>query len=114
MKNIGSYWKSLAVAGVMLAVVAMVTATAEDVKTAKPKAYPLKTCIVTGEKLDGAMGKPIVYIHEGQEFKLCCQGCVKDFKKDPAKWVKKLAEAQKAKKDAKPITPADAPEKHQH
>ena len=64
----------------------------------KPKPYTLKTCIVSGEKL-GEMGKPVVYVHEGREVKFCCKDCVKDFKKDPAKYVKKIDEAEaKAKK----------------
>ncbi len=59
-----------------------------------PKPYPLKTCIVSGEKLEGDMGKPYVFVHEGQEIKLCCKGCLKDFNKEPAKYIKKLAEAK--------------------
>jgi YHS domain-containing protein len=72
---------------------------AADQKTdAKPKPYTLKTCIVSGEKL-GEMGKPVVYVNDGREFKFCCKDCVKDFKKDPAKYVKKLEAAEaKAKK----------------
>ena len=62
-----------------------------DVKT-----YPLKTCIVSGDKFDGDMGKPITLTYKGQEMKFCCKDCVKDFNKDPDKWIKKLAEAQKA------------------
>jgi hypothetical protein len=66
----------------------------------KPKAkpYPIETCIVSGEKL-GEMGSPYVFVHEKREIKLCCKGCLKDFKKDSAKYVKKLEEAEaKAKK----------------
>ncbi len=61
----------------------------------KPKAkpYPLDTCIVSGEKL-GEMGSPYVFVHEGREIKLCCKGCLKDFKKDSAKYIKKLEEAE--------------------
>ena len=68
---------------------------AEDAKTDKPDTYPLKTCVVSGEKL-GEMGKPYVYTHEGREVRFCCKGCLKDFKKDPAKYVKKLDDAEKA------------------
>ena len=64
----------------------------------KAKPYTLKTCIVSGEKL-GEMGKPFVFTHEGREIKLCCPDCQKDFKKNPAKYVKKIEEAEaKAKK----------------
>ena len=65
----------------------------------KAKPYTLKTCIVSDEKLGGDMGKPYVFVHEGQEFKLCCKSCLKDFNKEPAKYVKKLADAQKSAKD---------------
>jgi YHS domain-containing protein len=71
---------------------------AADKQTAKPKPYPLKTCVVTDEKL-GEMGDAYVFVYEGREIKLCCKGCLKDFKKEPAKYVKKIEEAEaKAKK----------------
>ena len=44
------------------------------------------------------MGKPFVFTHEGQEIKLCCKSCQKDFTKDPAKYLKKLEGAGKADK----------------
>ena len=52
--------------------------------------YPLDTCPVSGEKL-GSMGAPVVYVHEGQEVKFCCKNCLPDFKKEPAKYLVKLA-----------------------
>ena len=61
------------------------------------KAYPLQTCVVSGEKL-GEMGKPYTFTHEGQEVKLCCKSCLKDFKKDPAKYVKKIKDAEEKSK----------------
>lgn len=67
---------------------------AAEKKEAKGKPYPLKTCLVSDEEL-GSMGDPFVFTHEGQEIKLCCKSCQKDFKKSPAKYLKKLA------KDAK-------------
>ncbi len=51
--------------------------------------YPLTTCIVSGEKLDG-MGDPYVFTHEGTEVRLCCESCRDDFDKDPAKYMAKL------------------------
>ena len=65
---------------------------AEDKPAAKP--YPLTTCIVSGEKLD-SMGKPFVYDHEGREVRFCCKNCVKDFKKEPEKYLKQLNAAGK-------------------
>jgi hypothetical protein len=64
------------------------------------KPYPLTTCIVSGEKL-GGMGKEFVFTHEGQEIKLCCKSCLKDFKKDPAKYMKKIQEAEAKAKNKK-------------
>ena len=56
--------------------------------------YPLKTCVVSGEKL-GEMGSPYVFKQDGKEVKLCCESCKKDFAKNPAKFMKKLASAEK-------------------
>ena len=60
-------------------------------EAAKPpaKPYPIDTCIVSDDKL-GEMGKPVVFEYKGQEIKLCCKSCRKDFDKDPAKFLKKL------------------------
>jgi hypothetical protein len=63
---------------------------------AKAKPYPLKTCVVSDEEIgkDPDM-KPHVFTYKGQEVKLCCKGCLKDFEKDPAKYTKKIENAQK-------------------
>ena len=63
---------------------------------AKAKPYPLKTCIVTDEEIgkDPDM-KPHTFTYKGQEVKLCCKGCLKDFEKDPAKYLKKIEDGQK-------------------
>jgi YHS domain-containing protein len=55
--------------------------------------YPLKTCLVLDEKLGGGMGAPYTFVYEDREIKLCCKSCLKTFKKEPAKYMKKLAEA---------------------
>ena len=64
------------------------------------KAYPLTTCIITGEKL-GSMGPEVPKVYDGQEVKFCCKGCIKKFEKDIAGNVKKItdtaASAPKAK-----------------
>lgn len=72
-------------------------ALAADEKKPAAKPYALKTCVVSDEKL-GEMGDPYVFKHEGREVKLCCEGCLKDFKKDPAKYLKKLDKAEKSAK----------------
>lgn len=67
-------------------------------------AYPLKTCLVSGEEL-GGMGKPadFIYRQAGQPDRLvrfCCKMCVSKFKKDPEKHLARLAPADKP--EAKP------------
>lgn len=71
---------------------------AEDAVKPAPaaKAYPLDTCAVTGEKL-GSMGKPYRHLHEGKEVQFCCKSCLPKFKKDPAKYLKKVEDAAAAK-----------------
>lgn len=72
---------------------------------AKADAYPLKTCVVSDEPL-GSMGNAVSYTHReaGKPDRVvlfCCEGCVDDFKGDPAKFLKKLdAAAAKAKAPA--------------
>ena len=77
---------------------------AADAKTAKPKPYPLDTCVVSGEKLGGDMGEPYVFTYEGREIKLCCKSCKKDFDKETAKFVAKVDEAAKKVKPCKLTT----------
>ena len=88
------------------ALAAPLLSSADDAKKDK-KAYPLTTCVVSDEKLGGDMGEPYVFTYKnekikddaGREVHLCCKSCLKDFKKDPAKYLKKLDEAEaKAKK----------------
>ena len=79
---------------------APLTTFAAEKKDEKAKPYPLQTCVVSGEKL-GGMCKEYVFTHEGQEVKLCCKSCLKDFKKDPAKYMKKIQEAEAKAKDKK-------------
>lgn len=91
--------KTLSVALLLTAFgVAPLTTHAAD-KKEKLKPYTLETCIVSGDKL-GEMGKPFEYEYKGREIKFCCKNCVKDFQKDPAKYVKKIEEAE-AKAKAK-------------
>ena len=55
----------------------------------------LKTCPVSGDKLGGDMGAPFVFSYKGQEVKLCCKSCKKDFDKAPAKYIKLIRAADK-------------------
>ncbi len=95
--------KNLMITGAIAAVTALsLIARADDQKPAeKLIPYPLKTCVVSGEKLGGDMGAPVPYSYKGREIKFCCKDCRKDFDKDPAKYIKKLEEAEAAAKAGK-------------
>jgi len=85
MKTIKLSFLLIAVA--MLGSVATVRA-----DSAVPKAYPLKKCVVSDETL-GEHGKSVKVTHEGTDIYLCCKDCMKDFKKDPAKYAKMVRDA---------------------
>jgi YHS domain-containing protein len=88
---------------------AALTAAAADTNSVKLKPYTLKNCVVSGDKL-GEMGDPYVYAYKGREIKFCCKGCLKDFDKDPAKYIKLIDEGEAKAKKAKPdVTPSTAP-----
>jgi len=91
MKKLNQY---LLLAAIALA--ASLTVRAEDAKTPTPD--KLTTCPVSGEKLDGDMGKPLVFTYKDQEVKLCCKSCKKDFDKEPAKYMEKIRAADKVDK----------------
>ncbi len=65
----------------------------EAYKTAKP--CPLTVCPVMGDPLDA---DAYAFVYEGREFKFCCDACMDDFEKDPAKFVKVWDDAAAAKK----------------
>ena len=62
-------------------------------------AYPIDTCVVSGEKLSDHSPSKLtdaIYRQAGKPDRLirfCCKGCVDDFEKDPAKYLKALDEA---------------------
>lgn len=56
--------------------------------------YPAKTCVVSDEDL-GSMGEPVEMLYGTRLVRLCCKGCVKGFKKDPATFMAKLDAAAK-------------------
>ena len=61
--------------------------------------YPTTKCAVSGEEL-GSMGDPIDTVVAGRLVRLCCKGCTRALRKDPAKVVAAVdrAWAAKAKK----------------
>lgn len=76
----------------ILALLALVALSTVSRAGEPPKPYPLKTCLISGEKL-GAMGAPVVYVYDGQEYKFCCKSCEKKFEADPAKYSKELSKS---------------------
>lgn len=60
-------------------------------------AYPLDTCLISGEKLDD---KAVAHVQGTYLMKLCCKDCVAEVKKDPAPALKKLHDAYIAKQKA--------------
>jgi hypothetical protein len=69
--------------------------------------YPLTTCVVTGESLT-IMGDPIAIRYAGREVRFCCDSCVKEFKKDPEKYLAVLDDAGKGDTDHADADTADA------
>ncbi len=89
-------------------------------KTAKTDDYPLKTCVVSGEKL-GGMGDPYVIMYQeagkpDREVRLCCEMCKGRFNSNPAKYLAKLDAAHESADhaDQEKPQPHAAAEKHDH
>jgi hypothetical protein len=76
---------------------AATNATADASLPAGTKPDLLATCPVSGEKLGGDMGKPVIFAYQGQEIKLCCGMCKPKFDADPAPYLKKIQDAATAK-----------------
>jgi YHS domain-containing protein len=55
------------------------------------KDYPAEVCPVSGQKL-GSMGEPVNYVHGNQLVRFCCKGCVREFEKNPEKYMEKVSE----------------------
>jgi hypothetical protein len=91
-------------AGWAMALATLVPLGLAEGSPSKAKPYPLKTCIVSDGRL-GDMGAPYLFTYQGREIKLCCKGCLKEFNKEPAKYVRKLDQAEKAA-----LTPAAPPQ----
>ena len=63
----------------------MRVATEEDIKNLPNVGN--KMCPVSGNPVDdGTMGEAVKYVYNGKIYNLCCQMCVKDFKKSPEKY----------------------------
>jgi hypothetical protein len=94
MKNLAAFTLT-GVAAIGLAF----TAVTYGADATKPKPYTLKTCVVSDEEInDKGDMKPYVFTQDGREVKLCCKSCLKDFKKDTAKYMAKIDAAEKKAK----------------
>lgn len=62
---------------------------AEGDKPAQAKPYPLSDCLMMGEKIDPTIPAEV---YQGQEFRFCCKGCIKKFRKNPDKYMAMLKE----------------------
>ncbi|HEY1660887.1 MAG TPA: hypothetical protein VGI03_00570 [Verrucomicrobiae bacterium] len=73
-----------------------------SVAPALPTPYPLDHCVVSGDKFDSSMGKPIEFIYSdkakgiNQEIKFCCPMCKPEFLKDPDKYMTTIQKAEAA------------------
>lgn len=69
-----------------MGVAVAISAAAKEEEKAAPEtaaarvgdAYTLGTCPISGEKI-GAMGDAVVFIQDGKEIRLCCEGCKKKY-----------------------------------
>lgn len=97
-----------ALLGLALLLLSVTHAAAAEPATVKPaklvKPYPLDVCLVSGEAFGGDMGEPHVFAEAGQEIKLCCKSCLKDFNKDKQALLAKVAAANKKVKPYKLTT----------
>lgn len=78
----------------------------EAVIAKQEPSYPLTSCVVSGEKLGGEMGKPVDRVVGNRLVRFCCTGCINDFNKNPIKFLKMIDAAAKKKADeAKLVEP---------
>ena len=80
----------------------------KQIKFFKP--YPLTTCVVSGEAFGGDMGEPLSFVHDGQEYTICCKGCIKRFAKNPQKYAEKV----KLATEKKPVEKKEPAAEHSH
>lgn len=52
--------------------------------------YPLQTCVVSGQALDGSMGEPVNHFVGNRLIRLCCGSCEKELDADPTSFLAKL------------------------
>jgi hypothetical protein len=65
------------------------SSTSRSATTEEIAAYPLNTCVVSGEPL-GSMGDTIDIFYQNQLVRLCCSHCIDPFHEEPQKFITKL------------------------
>ena len=75
--------------------------------------YPLDRCVVSGEEL-GSHGAIIDIVHEHRLVRLCCEGCLTDFERDPDAFLKKLDAARAGDAGAVPVVHEQEHHEHHH
>jgi len=56
------------------------------------RSYPLKTCFVSGDRLDD----PVDALYGERLLRFCCKGCLRSFNKNPSKYLPKLDALEKS------------------
>ena len=65
------------------------------VEATQPVEVGNEFCLISGEKV-GQMGPVVKEEYKGKIYNFCCNMCLKDFHKDPEKYIKALEEKMKA------------------
>ncbi len=69
-----------------------------------------KICPVSGEKIDEKT--KATYEYQGKIYNFCCPMCIEEFKKDPGKYIKKIAEEKQKESGQKVESPSATMEHH--
>ena len=64
--------------------------------------YPLTTCVVTGQKIGEPGMTPVDMVYANRLVRFCCADCIKEFDKNPAKYLAMVDQAWKAAHMANP------------
>ena len=80
---------------------------------AQKPAYPLNTCVVSGETL-GSMGEPVEYVYGNRLVRLCCNGCISALNKDPEKYLRMIHAAATPAKAVETPAGSESPSETPH
>jgi YHS domain-containing protein len=86
MKSLSIFSQQLMATLCFLFMTHLVCLAGEAKETTQAKEDKVGVCVVSGERL-GEMGPPVIVQHNGREVHFCCKECVKDFNKNPDKYL---------------------------